>query len=790
MFDLLRSRDVRLLFAGEGVSLIGDQFAFIAVPWLALELSGSAAVLGVVLALQGVPRAAFMLVGGALTDRSTPRRVMLASNLARLVLVTLLAAFVLSGRVRLGMLYGVALAFGAADGFFFPAQGAIVPQLARREQLTAANAVVQGLDQVSQFVGPVLAGGLIAAFALGRGGLEGVGLALAVDAATFVVSVVLLALMRVDRGAASRGAADGGLWPSIRAGLTYMWRDPLLRVLLLLILAVNFFAVGPLLVGVPALARLRLDDGAQGFGAIMSAFGGGSLAGLAVAGAARRPPARLLGHVLLGVCALFGVGLVGLGLAYSLLGAIVPAAGMGFAAGYLTVSFFTWIQARTPQRLMGRMMSLIIFASVGLVPLSQALSGVVASWSLTGLFVGSAAALSVIILRAWFVPSLRAMGLELGAASGAAVAAASVMPQGDQRDPGEHEGGAQPLRRRERLVEDEIRGEHLRRDEGQAHADDVGAGDRPVAHDPGEAELHAEAEEAPHDLPEDEHAPAVRMTGRREAGRGADVERLVEDDDEQQEPGLEAKEGRQRRPESVGDGHVAGGHRGPFGYAAPPGGRPTAARQAATLRSLPLRVPGDPWLYAVARVLLTPAVRLYGRFRVAGLANLPRCGPAIVVADHPSDVDPILLGVALPRPLHFLADEVQFERAFVGRVIPRLGAVAIHKGSPDRAALERALALLRRGEVVVLFGEGDLFRQAQVAPFGRGVAFLAARSGAPVVPVAIVGAERLWDGRRLRRPSIELRLGAAVRFAAPRPAAYADMAEELRRAVELLHEAA
>ncbi len=87
----------------------------------------------------------------------------------------------------------------------------------------------------------------------------------------------------------------------------------------------------------PRSPRTRLDGGAQAYGAIMSAFGGGSLAGLAVAGAARRPPAAYLGHVLLGVCAAFGVGLAVLGFAHTLVGALVPAACMGFAAGYLTV---------------------------------------------------------------------------------------------------------------------------------------------------------------------------------------------------------------------------------------------------------------------------------------------------------------------------------------------------------------------------------------------------------------------------------------------------------------------
>ncbi|MBE3033094.1 MAG: MFS transporter, partial [Actinobacteria bacterium] len=87
MTSVLRIRDFRLLFSGEGVSLLGDQFYFIALPWLVLQLSASTMVLGVVLALQGVPRAAFMLVGGAVSDRFSPRRVMIGSNVVRLALV-------------------------------------------------------------------------------------------------------------------------------------------------------------------------------------------------------------------------------------------------------------------------------------------------------------------------------------------------------------------------------------------------------------------------------------------------------------------------------------------------------------------------------------------------------------------------------------------------------------------------------------------------------------------------------------------------------------------------------
>jgi 1-acyl-sn-glycerol-3-phosphate acyltransferase len=209
---------------------------------------------------------------------------------------------------------------------------------------------------------------------------------------------------------------------------------------------------------------------------------------------------------------------------------------------------------------------------------------------------------------------------------------------------------------------------------------------------------------------------------------------------------------------------------------------------------LRLRVPGDPWLYAFARVLLVAAVTVYGRFRVEGDVVIPASGSAIVVANHPSDVDPILLGVSFPRTLHFMGDVVQFRRGFVGPVIRRLAAFPIDKGSPDRRSLETALALLRRGEVVALFPEGDLYRQAEPEPFGPGIGFLAARSGAPVIPVCLTGAERIWDGRRLHWPRVTLRVGPALRFdGAPRLGGreagrrgrepYARFAEQTRAAV-------
>jgi 1-acyl-sn-glycerol-3-phosphate acyltransferase len=187
---------------------------------------------------------------------------------------------------------------------------------------------------------------------------------------------------------------------------------------------------------------------------------------------------------------------------------------------------------------------------------------------------------------------------------------------------------------------------------------------------------------------------------------------------------------------------------------------------------LPLYAATDPWLYVVARLLLAPAARLYGRLEVVGAGRLPRSGPAIVVANHPSSLDPILVALPLARTLHFMADAVQFRRPFVGWCIRRLGAFPMDRDGLARDGLVTALELLRRGEVVALFPEGEVCPEGMHA-FEKGAAFLAARSGAPIVPVAIDGAEQVLPGRWWRelpagwrrRPAVRVTVGPALYLA-------------------------
>lgn len=414
---LIRQRDFRLLWIGEGISILGDQFYLIAMPWLVLQLTGSALAMGTVLALAGIPRALFMMVGGALTDRFSPRTVMLASNLIRMILVGLLAVMVLNDAVAAWVLYAFALLFGLGDAFFYPAQTAIVPKLVKNRGLQTANALIQGTMQVSLFAGPVLAGALIALFGSAQGldgaplNNRGIGLAFGFDALTFLISALTLWLMRVpgDSSSTSRQASNSSLLASIREGLSAVWNDAALRAFFLMIALANLLVNGPISVGIPVLADLRFPEGAAAFGLLMSAFGGGSLLGTVLAGALPRPPARRMGVILGVIWSGLGLGVLALGLIGSTPLAALVTGLMGLANGYVVILFITWLQSRTPEAMLGRMMSLLMFASAGLLPVSNMLTGALINLNVTVVFLGGGGLMVLVVFVFMLNPAVRAM---------------------------------------------------------------------------------------------------------------------------------------------------------------------------------------------------------------------------------------------------------------------------------------------------------------------------------------------------------------------------------------------
>jgi MFS family permease len=394
----------------------------IALPWLVLKLTNDALALGTVLALIGIPRALFMLVGGVASDRYTPRTVMLVSDLLRLLLTVLLTAMILTSLVHLWMLYILAIAFGVISGFFNPASGAMMPLLVNPEELAVSNSIYQGTSQLSLFVGPVLAGGLIALFAHAKTGqgneeMTGIAVAVAIDALSFLISAATLWGIKLKAVVSNAVMRSGNLFASIRAGIEYVWRDPLLRSMFILMVAANFLFSGPMLVGIPVLADSRLAGGAAAYGTIMGAYGGGNLLGILITGSLILWLNRWMGPFLVGVIVSFGVALGLMAVVQSTYAAFAILLVVGTGNGVLAITLITFLQRKTPQEMLGRVMSLVQLAGVGLVPISQALSGAMIKLSLSGLFFG--AGILMILVAVWLAgqPATRKINQVLAASA-------------------------------------------------------------------------------------------------------------------------------------------------------------------------------------------------------------------------------------------------------------------------------------------------------------------------------------------------------------------------------------
>ena len=372
MRRLLSKPPFRLFWIAAAASSFGDQFSAIALPWLVLQLSRSDMALGSVLMTAALPRVALLLAGGALSDRVPPARLLRRASIARAILVGALAALVAAPLVHLWQLYPFAFAFGALDALSGPASAAIVPRIAGDEGLAAANGVVQSTAQVSALVAPTPAGELISSV--------GIGASFAVSAVASALACVAYALIpRAIRGAstgdaaaAHRHAPEAAIPASTMEVLRACLRDPALRAYLVLIAALSLATSGPIAVGIPSLARVRFG-GSVSLGVMLSACGGGTLMGTLLAGSRRSMHHR--GALVLGVNALIGVLLILLGYAPTVASASLVIGIMACGSSFVNLMAMTTLQAEANHAILGRLMSVVMFASVGLSPVSYALAG-------------------------------------------------------------------------------------------------------------------------------------------------------------------------------------------------------------------------------------------------------------------------------------------------------------------------------------------------------------------------------------------------------------------------------
>jgi MFS family permease len=376
----LRERSFRYLFLGRTTSFIGNAFATVALAFAVLDLTGSKSDLGFVLAARTLPQVLFLLVGGIWADRLPRHRVMVYSNVVSGLSQGAIAVLLLTGQAEVWHLMALAAVNGLSAAFFFPAATGIVPQTVPQSMLQPANAILR-LGQNASWIGGAAFGGLVVAATSPAVGI-------AVDAASFLVAAVLLAMIRLParlRMEASNFFAD----------LTEGWREFSSRTWLWVIV-LQFGFVNAMILGVegvlgPAVANDHLG-GAAAWGLILTAQSLGLvLGGLLLL---RVRPRRLLLTATLAFLLTIPF-LLGLAGPLSVAALILLAALAGIGLETFGIMWDTTMQQEIPQEKLSRVYSYDALGSFVLIPLGVAIVGPVSELIGTRETILGAAAISL-----------------------------------------------------------------------------------------------------------------------------------------------------------------------------------------------------------------------------------------------------------------------------------------------------------------------------------------------------------------------------------------------------------
>jgi DHA3 family tetracycline resistance protein-like MFS transporter len=430
----LRNRPFATLWGGQTVSRFGDAVHQIALAWLVLQLTGSAAAMGAVLAAQFLPFIAFSLAGGVIVDRLPRLRVMLASDLARMVIVGVLAALVALDRVEFWHLIVLAASFGAVEAFFYPAYAAAVPELVPAEHRPSANSLHQLSRRFAQLLGPALGAVLVA------GG--GTGLAFAIDAVSFLESAVLivLAIRLRSRETVPEVPAPTTLgWPhspidgsppapvpleppsptsdsgrvarrsamaEFREGLATVTGEPWIWIAIVAAAVTGITLTGPLGAVLPLLVSEHFGGGVAVLGLLQTMISVGAIVAAITIGSRTR--LRRRGPVLYGAWITFALCVAVAGLPVGIAGVALVAVVIGACGATVGLVWTNTLQDLVPADRLGRVSSIDALGSTALEPIGFVVAGTAAdAWGPAIVFTVGGLASAGILALALLSPSVR-----------------------------------------------------------------------------------------------------------------------------------------------------------------------------------------------------------------------------------------------------------------------------------------------------------------------------------------------------------------------------------------------
>jgi len=394
----LKHRDFRILWTGMTISLIGDGIFLIAIAWESYSLWNAPAALSIVGIGMTIPTIAFLLIGGVVSDRRDRRIVMAWADGLRAVAVAVLATLVLMGALRFWELVALVAVYGVGTAFFMPAFEAILPELLPKSELPAANALDQFVRPIAmRLVGPVVGGALVAASA---------GIAFAIDAASF--AACLVAVLAMPRRAGRHVDVQSSSVAALKEGLRFVRRRVWLWGTLLSAAIAYLVFLGPAEVLLPYLVKNELHASAGTLGLVLAAGGLGAVGGAAYMGHRGHPRRDVTVMYMTWTIATLAIAGYGIANAAWELMLVCLVFNALEAAG--TIVWATIKQHHVPGSMLGRVSSLDWLISIGLLPLSFALTAPVAAvFGARATLVGAAALGAAVTLSAFFLPGMRAI---------------------------------------------------------------------------------------------------------------------------------------------------------------------------------------------------------------------------------------------------------------------------------------------------------------------------------------------------------------------------------------------
>lgn len=384
VFRALQSRNYRLFFSGQFISLIGTWMQQIAVSWLVYRMTNSVFLLGLIGFISQFPTFVISPFAGVWSDRINKHQILIWTQSLSMIQALTLAALVLTNNITVWQIIGLSLFIGCINAFDVPArQSFIIEILEDRKHLGNAIALNSAMFNGTRFLGPFIAGILIAAF--------GEGICFLVNGLSYIAVIYALLALRIAH--VERKIKKTSMQEELKEGFVYVFRDPKMRSILLLLALTSIMGI-PFIVLMPAFAKDILQGGPHTLGFLMSSLGAGALLG-AFYLASRINVKGLRRNIPLAVC-VFGLGLIGMSLAHLLWISLILIFLAGFGMMIQIASSNTWLQTNVDDDKRGRMISFFAVSFLGMAPFGSLLSGIMANRlgvSLT-LFIGGISCIS------------------------------------------------------------------------------------------------------------------------------------------------------------------------------------------------------------------------------------------------------------------------------------------------------------------------------------------------------------------------------------------------------------